>query len=88
MESLATRKKLDSHFGADVVVDFQQMDPVEEIMRLPFRTGGEGDSAIRVLGAQATFEACIKCTRPGVTISFAGCFGKGDCVKIPRLEWV
>jgi threonine dehydrogenase-like Zn-dependent dehydrogenase len=85
VESVPKRKELAKHFGADVVVDFTQVDPVEEIKRL---TGGEGvDSAIEALGAQATFEAAIKATRPGGTISVAGYFGKGDYVKIPRLDW-
>ena len=85
VESMPERKKLARHFGADVVVDFKDSDPVEEILRL---TGGEGvDSAIEALGAQATFEGCIKATRPGGTISVVGYFGEGDWVKIPRLEW-
>jgi threonine dehydrogenase-like Zn-dependent dehydrogenase len=61
------------------------VDPVEEIMRL---TEGRGvDSSIEALGAQQTFEAAIKATRPGGTISVAGYFGKGDYVKIPRIDW-
>ena len=52
------------------------------------RTGGAGvDSAIEALGAQETFEACVKVTRPGGTISVAGYFGEGDYVKIPRMAW-
>ncbi|HSO23072.1 MAG TPA: zinc-binding dehydrogenase, partial [Chondromyces sp.] len=85
VESMPERKKLARHFGADVIVDFKEADAVEEILRL---TGGEGvDSAIEALGAQATFEGCIKATRPGGTISVVGYFGEGDWVKIPRLEW-
>ena len=85
VETIPKRKELAKHFGADVVIDFKEVDPVEEILRL---TDGEGvDSAIECLGAQATFEACIKVTRPGGTISVVGYFGEGDYVKIPRLEW-
>jgi len=85
VESVPERKKLAEHFGADVVVDFEETDAVDEIRRL---TGGEGvDSAIEALGAQVTFEACIKATRPGGTISVVGYFGEGDWVKIPRLDW-
>lgn len=36
---------------------------------------------------EATFEACVKATRPDGTISVVGYFGKGDYVKIPRVEW-
>ncbi len=85
VDGVSERLKLSRHFGADVVLDFTQVDPVEEIRKL---TGGVGvDSAIECLGAQATFEACIKATRPGGTISVAGYFGHGDSVEIPRVEW-
>lgn len=85
VESIPRRQELARHFGADVVLDFTKVDPVEEIRRL---TEGHGaDSAIECLGAQATFEACVKATRPGGTISVAGYFGHGDTVDIPRIEW-
>jgi len=45
------------------------------------------DSAIEALGATETFEACIRVTRPGGTISVVGYFGHGDYVNIPRLAW-
>ena len=85
VDSMPKRKELARHLGADIVLDFTEVDPVEEILRL---TGGNGvDSAIEALGAQQTFEACVKATRPGGTISVVGYFGKGDYVKIPRVEW-
>lgn len=85
VESVPRRKELARHFGADVVVDPSEADPVEEIRRL---TDGEGvDSALECLGSQATFEACVKATRPGGAISVVGYFGEGDSVRIPRLDW-
>lgn len=85
VESIPKRQDLARHFGADVVVDFTRVDPAEEILRL---TEGAGvDSAIECLGAQATFETCVKVVRPGGTISVAGYFGHGDSVAIPRLAW-
>jgi threonine dehydrogenase-like Zn-dependent dehydrogenase len=85
VESMPNRMGLAAHFGADVVVDFTKVDPVQEILRL---TNGQGvDAAIECLGAQASFETCIKVTRPGGTISVAGYFGTGDTVNIPRLAW-
>ena len=85
VENVPKRQELARRFGADAVVDFSKVDPVEEILRL---TNGEGvDSAIECLGAQATFEACVKVTRPGGTVSVAGYFGHGDSVNIPRLAW-
>jgi isopropanol dehydrogenase (NADP+) len=85
VDTVPKRLELAKHYGADLVIDFQKVDPVEEVLRL---TNGEGvDSAIEALGAQATFEACVKVTRPGGTISVTGYFGEGDYVNIPRLEW-
>lgn len=85
VESVPQRQELARRFGADAIVDFSKADPVEQILRL---TNGEGvDSAIECLGAQPTFEACVKVTRPGGTVSVAGYFGHGDSVNIPRLAW-
>lgn len=85
VENIPKRKELAKRFGADIVVDFTRVDPVEEIVRL---TDGHGvDSAIEALGTQATFEACIKATRPGGTISNIGYHGHGDYINIPRMEW-
>jgi threonine dehydrogenase-like Zn-dependent dehydrogenase len=85
VENMPRRQELAKHFGADVVVNFEDQDPVEAIMEL---TQGQGvDAAIEALGAQATFEACIKVTRPGGTISNVGYHGHGEYVKIPRLAW-
>ena len=85
VEAVPERKKLAKEFGADVVIDFTEHDPVEAILGL---TGGQGvDSSIEALGAQATFEACIKATRPGGTISNVGYHGEGQYVQMPRKEW-
>jgi threonine dehydrogenase-like Zn-dependent dehydrogenase len=85
VERVPKRQELARRFGADEIVDFGAVDPVAAILEM---TRGEGvDAAIECLGAQATFEACVKVTRPGGTISVTGYFGEGDCVRIPRLEW-
>jgi len=85
VETVPERQELARHFGADHVIDFKKVDPVERILEL---TGGEGvDAAIEALGAQPAFEACVKVTRPGGTISNIGYHGEGDYVKIPRAAW-
>ena len=67
------------------MLDFKEQDPVRAILDL---TGGQGvDSSIEALGAQETFEACVKATRPGGTISNIGYHGEGDYVQMPRKEW-
>jgi len=85
VETDPNRKKMSRHFGADVVVDFKEVDPVEEIFRL---THGKGvDSSIEALGSQLTFENCVKVTKPGGTISNIGYHSKGEYVNIPRIAW-
>jgi threonine dehydrogenase-like Zn-dependent dehydrogenase len=85
VEGVAKRQELARRFGADVVLDPAKQDVVAEIRKL---TGGDGvDGAIEALGAQPTFEACVRATRPGGSISVAGYFGGGEFVQIPRLDW-
>ena len=85
VEGVPKRKELARHFGADVVIDFTEQDPVRAILDV---TKGQGvDSAIEALGAQATFAACLRVTRPGGTVSNIGYHGDGDYVQIPRLDW-
>jgi threonine dehydrogenase-like Zn-dependent dehydrogenase len=78
------RKELAKFYGADVVVDFREQDPVQAILDL---THGGVDAAIEALGSQATFEGCVKVTRPGGTISNVGYHGQGTYLNLPRVEW-
>ena len=65
---LETAKRL----GADHVVDFKAVDPVDAITEL---TGGRGvDVAIEALGTQRTFESCLRVLRPGGTLSSLGVY--------------
>ncbi|MFE4971660.1 NAD(P)-dependent alcohol dehydrogenase [Kitasatospora sp. NPDC056651] len=85
VESVPSRQKLARTYGADEIVDFTKEDVVERITEL---TGGLGvDTAIEALGADATFQTCVKVTKPGGTISNTGYFGEGEFVRIPRVEW-
>jgi alcohol dehydrogenase len=74
-ERLAMAKRL----GADHVIDFSHLDPVEEVMRL---TDGRGcDVAVEALGTPATFEACMRVLRPGGTLSSLGVYSSD--LRIP-----
>ena len=85
VDCVPSRLQLAREYGADVTINFKEKDVIAEILKL---TAGQGvDGAMEALGAQATFENCVKATRPGGTISNIGYFGLGDYVKIPRLEW-
>jgi alcohol dehydrogenase len=57
--------------GADVVLDFAQVDVVAEVKRL---TGGGADVAIEALGTQGTFENALRSLRPGGTLSSLGVY--------------
>lgn len=85
VETVPQRQELAREYGADDIVDFEDGDPVEQIMDL---TDGEGvDAAIEALGQTETFEQCVKATKPGGTISNVGYHGEGEYVQIPREEW-
>ena len=68
----AHRLGIAKQLGADVTLDFKQCDVVAEVMKL---TGGRGaDSAIEALGTQGTFEAALRCIKPGGTLSSLGVY--------------
>lgn len=65
---LGISKKL----GADITLNFNNCDVVDEIMKL---TGGRGaDSSIEALGTQATFESALRVLKPGGTLSSLGVY--------------
>lgn len=75
VETVSERIDMARRVGADIVIDFNKVDPVEEILRL---TQGRGvDVAIEALGLQSTFESCLKCLKPGGTLSSLGVYS-GD----------
>jgi threonine dehydrogenase-like Zn-dependent dehydrogenase len=79
VERIPERAKVSLAMGADHVVDFSKVNPVEEILRL---TGGRGvDVAIEALGTQNTFESALRVLRPGGTLSSLGVYSTD--LKIP-----
>ena len=71
VESDPVRMKMSNRMGADVVLDPKQVNVVEEVKRL---TSGGADVAIEALGIQETFENCLRCLRPGGTLSSLGVY--------------
>jgi alcohol dehydrogenase len=57
--------------GADVVLDYREVDVVAEVKRL---TGDGADVAIEALGTQQTFEAALRSLRPGGVLSSLGVY--------------
>lgn len=72
VDTVPARLQIAQTFGADVVIDYKSVDPVEEIMKI---TNGRGvDVAIEALGTQQTFESCLRVLRPGGTLSSLGVY--------------
>jgi threonine dehydrogenase-like Zn-dependent dehydrogenase len=72
IDSLPHRLEVARRFGANVIINYKEQDPVAEIKRL---TDGRGvDVAIEALGQQATFENCLRSIRPGGTLSSLGVY--------------
>lgn len=85
VETDPKRAQLAREYGAHLVIDFRNEDPVKRILE---ETGGTGvDTAIEALGSEMSFEQCVKVTKPGGTISNVGYHGEGAYVMIPRAEW-
>ena len=68
VDSIPGRLEMARRMGADVVIDYKQQDPIEEIRRLA--VGGRGvDVAVEALGTQQTFESSLRAIRAGGTLS-------------------
>jgi alcohol dehydrogenase len=65
------RLAISKNLGADVVLDYRNTDVIAEVKRL---TEGGSDVAIEALGTQQTFESCLRCLRPGGTLSSLGVY--------------
>ena len=72
VDAVPERLEAARRFGANVVIDYREQDPVAAIKRL---TGGRGvDVAIEALGRQETFENALRAIRPGGTLSSLGVY--------------
>lgn len=71
VDSDETRLQMARRLGADVTLNFNEVDVLAEIKRL---TGGGADVAIESLGIQQTFENSLRSLRPGGTLSSLGVY--------------
>jgi len=68
--------------GADVTLNFRNVDVVDEVMKL---TGGKGaDSSIEALGTQATFAQAMQVLRPGGTLSSLGVYSEDLSIPLAQ----
>jgi threonine dehydrogenase-like Zn-dependent dehydrogenase len=65
------RLAMSRQMGADVTLDYRDVDVVSEVKRL---TGGGADVAIEALGAQQTVESALRSLRPAGTLSSLGVY--------------
>lgn len=79
IDGIDDRLRISRSMGADVTLNFRQVDIVSEIMKI---TGGRGvDASIEALGTQTTFEAALRVLKPGGTLSSLGVYSSD--LKIP-----
>lgn len=72
VDTVPARLEVAQRLGADRVIDYKSVDPVEEIMHI---TGGRGvDVAIEALGTQETFESCLRVLKPAGVLSSLGVY--------------
>jgi threonine dehydrogenase-like Zn-dependent dehydrogenase len=71
VEADENRRGMARRMGADVTLDYREVDVVAEVKKL---TGGGADVTIEALGTQQTFESALRCLRPGGTLSSLGVY--------------
>jgi alcohol dehydrogenase len=71
VENDPVRMEMSKRMGADTVLDPRDVDLLAKIRKL---TNGGADVAIEALGIQQTFENCLRCLRPGGTLSSLGVY--------------
>ena len=75
-QRLAISKKM----GADVTLNFRNVDVVDEVMKI---TNGRGaDASIEALGTQLTFEQALRVLKPGGTLSSLGVYSEDLTIPI------
>ncbi len=81
IDTVPERLEMSKKFGANVVINPKEKDPVAEIMSLTNNTGV--DIAVEAVGTQATFEAATRVIRRGGTVSGIGVYGPVPQVSMP-----
>ncbi|UFQ97462.1 NAD(P)-dependent alcohol dehydrogenase [Pseudomonas wenzhouensis] len=72
IDGVDERLRIARQLGADVTLNFREVDVVDEIFKL---TGGRGvDASIEALGLQSTFEQALRVLKPGGTLSSLGVY--------------
>lgn len=80
VDGVDERLEMARKMGADVALNFRQVDVVDEILRI---TGGRGvDASIEALGLQQTFEQALRVIKPGGTLSSLGVYSENLTIPL------
>ncbi|MCL7940537.1 NAD(P)-dependent alcohol dehydrogenase [Halomonas sp. ATCH28] len=80
VDGVDERLEMARKMGADVTLNFRQVDVVAEILKL---TGGRGvDASIEALGLQQTFEQALRVIKPGGTLSSLGVYSENLTIPL------
>ncbi len=83
VDAVPERLEMSKRFGANVVINAREEDPVARIMAL---TNNQGvDVAIEAVGTQTTFEAATRSVRRGGTVSSIGVYGLTPMLQMPTI---
>jgi alcohol dehydrogenase len=83
IDMASARLEAAKQFGADVVINNSEQDPIAAVMEL---TGGLGaDVAIEAVGVPATFELATELVRPVGRVANIGVHGKPATLHLERL---
>jgi alcohol dehydrogenase len=81
IDSIPERLEMAHSLGADVVLNYQEVDVLKEIRDL---TEGNGaNAAIEALGTQITFENALRSIEAGGTLSSVGVYGGKASISVP-----
>lgn len=74
VDGINDRLKISKQLGADITLNFREVDVVDEVMKI---TKGRGaDASIECLGTQRTFEQALRVLKPGGTLSSLGVYSE------------
>ncbi|SDN71901.1 Threonine dehydrogenase [Halomonas shengliensis] len=80
VDGVDERLEMARKMGADVTLNFRQVDVVDEIRKL---TGGRGvEASIEALGLQQTFEQALRVIKPGGTLSSLGVYSENLSIPL------
>lgn len=72
-------------YGADEFISYKDGPISDQILKM---TNGQGVDRVCIAGGTVdTFAEAVKCLRAGGRIGNVNYLGKGDFIKIPRVEW-